>query len=226
MGYDNYTRTDIQTSDPRAVIVLLYEGAVRFLQKAGEALDRADRAEMSEYLLKAQKIVHFLTTSLNFEQGGPVAKNLSRLYGYLRDTLNEANIQAAPAKIQEAVALLRPLLEAWRAVAQDPAAAAALEARAAAPREARPAAAPVEFSEPVLASVYQVREAVIAHAATGGPMAAPAGAYPGRPRGITVAAAVSSEAEARAQETAPADGQRAADRKAAGRVAYGLRVLG
>jgi flagellar protein FliS len=227
----------------------LYEGAIRFLQKAGEALGRSDRAEMSEQLLKAQKIVHFLATSLDFEQGGPVAQNLSRLYAYLRDTLNEANLHATPAKIEEAVSLLRPLLDAWRVVAHDPVAAAALEARAAAPRPvraavfapeigARPAtagaasplddfvpAAPAESSNPALASAYKMREAAIEHPVTGALSTAPAGAYPGRPRAVAVPAAEDAESDAPAQETTPADKQRAADRKAAGRAAYGLRVL-
>jgi flagellar protein FliS len=130
-GYQNYARTDIQTSDPRAVVVLLYEGSIKFLGQAKDALNKGERQEMSVYLQKTQKIIHFLSNALDFELGGEIAANLDRLYAYTRDILNEANYKAEPARIDEALQLLKPLLEAWREIARDPAAAAALEQRSA-----------------------------------------------------------------------------------------------
>jgi flagellar protein FliS len=141
-GYSHYAKTDIQTADPRAVIVLLYEGAIKFLNRALEEVHRNDRMAMSEYILKTQKIVQFLSASLDFEQGGDIAYNLIRLYDYMRDTLNEANLHASTAKIEEVIALLRTLLDAWKEVAKDPVAAEALARREALVRQ-KPAVIPV-----------------------------------------------------------------------------------
>ncbi|HNY26924.1 MAG TPA: flagellar export chaperone FliS [Candidatus Sumerlaeota bacterium] len=141
-GYSHYAKTDIQTADPRAVIVLLYEGAIKFLNRAIEEVHRDDRMAMSEYILKTQKIVQFLSASLDFEQGGDIAYNLIRLYDYMRDTLNEANLHASTEKIEEVIALLRTLLDAWKEVAHDPVAAEALARREALVRQ-KPAVIPI-----------------------------------------------------------------------------------
>lgn len=128
-GYQNYARTSIETSDPRQVVVLLYEGAIKFLRQARSALDAADRAGMSTFIRKTQAIIHYLTNALDYENGGEVADNLGNLYAYMRDALAEANIKSDGAKIDEVIELIRPLLEAWQAIAHDPEAAAALQNR-------------------------------------------------------------------------------------------------
>jgi len=154
MGIEQYARTDIQTSDPRAVVVLLYEGAIKFLGRAADAARADARNEMSEHILKAQKIVQFLTTALDFEEGGEIASNLSRLYAYARDTLNEANLHASADKIEEVIDLFRPLLDAWRDVAKDPAATPVAQARQAAiaARPIQPPDEPQMFTTPPMAS--------------------------------------------------------------------------
>jgi flagellar protein FliS len=154
MGIEQYARTDIQTSDPRAVVVLLYEGAIKFLGKAADAARADARREMSEYILKTQKIIQFLTTALDFDEGGEIASNLERLYAYVRDTLNEANLHASADQLEEVIALFKPLLDAWRDVAQDPAATPVAQARQAA-IAARPIRSPDEppmFATPPLAT--------------------------------------------------------------------------
>lgn len=129
-GIQTYERTDIQTSDPRAVVVLLYEGAIKFLGQALDALEQDDRNGMSTFLNKTQKIIQFLITSLDFDNGEEIADNLNRLYCYMRDRLNEANLRCDKEIIEEVIELFKPLLEAWREIAKDPEAAKALENRA------------------------------------------------------------------------------------------------
>jgi flagellar protein FliS len=129
IGYDKYARTDIQTSDPRAIIVLLYEGSIRFLNEALASCRANRRMEVSNNVNRTLKIVQFLSNALNFELGGEVAENLSRLYVYLRDTLLQANLACDPDKIEEARNLFKILLEGWREIARDPETAAVLESR-------------------------------------------------------------------------------------------------
>jgi flagellar protein FliS len=131
-GYQSYARTNIQTSDPRAVVVLLYEGAIGFLNQATDAARRGARTDMSTFLLKALKIIQFLDAALDFDRGGEVAGNLNRLYAYMRDSLSEANLTCQPEKIEEVAGLLKTLLGGWREVAVSSEAATALDARGAA----------------------------------------------------------------------------------------------
>lgn len=114
-----YTKMSIQTADPRAVIVLLYEGTIGYLSGALAALDGNDRTGMSEQIARAQRIIHHLSGALDFEQGGEIAQSLSNLYTYMRDTLSEVVIQCNRQKLLEVMDLMRPLLDAWRQIASD-----------------------------------------------------------------------------------------------------------
>jgi flagellar secretion chaperone FliS len=125
-GYSNYARMDIETSDPRAIIVLLYEGSIRFLGEAVAACNANKRAEVSNNINRTLKIIQFLSSALNFDLGGEVAENLARLYAYMRDILLQANLKCDASKIEEARNLFKILLEAWREVAHSPEAASAL----------------------------------------------------------------------------------------------------
>lgn len=207
-AYNTYNRTEIQTSDPRNVVVLLYEGAIRFLHQALEALNKDERTEMSHFLIKTQKIIHYMNTSLDYENGGEISENLGRLYNYMRDSLNDANTRCDAAKIDEVIGLLRPLLEAWREIAKDPVAAAALEARAnGAPR---PAAAPLpsaQMASPVPLAAAEIPVAPVPASAT-----APTYTPPPRP--------AVSPAPAKAIAIPVA---KKIDQSAAGRAAYGMR---
>ncbi|MBN1477420.1 flagellar export chaperone FliS [Candidatus Sumerlaeota bacterium] len=114
-----YKRTQISTSDPRRIVVLLYDGAISRLNQAVEAHGRGDRASRTVHVNKALDIIHFLTNSLDFERGGEIALNLQRLYDYIRDIITLANIEGTPEKFTEAIRLLTTLLDAWRSICAD-----------------------------------------------------------------------------------------------------------
>ncbi len=225
-GYSHYAKTDIQTADPRAVIVLLYEGAIKFLNRSLEEVNRNDRMAMSEYILKTQKIVQFLASSLDFDQGGDIARNLNRLYDYMRDTLNEANLHASSEKIEEVIALLRTLLDAWKEVAKDPVAAEALAKREALERQ-KPSVIPVPMGPiPSAAEAARLAPGVgypPAYSKNPAPAAPPAESDP-------ESAAPIAETEAPETDTAPPVTPGAPNvpkppvaPSAAARAAYGLR---
>lgn len=212
MGYQHYADTDIQTSDPRAVIVLLYEGAIKFLNRSLDACERNDRWAVSDGVVKAQKIIHFLSSSLDFEDGGEVAENLDRLYAYMRDTLNDANLHCRVEKIQEVIDLFKPLLSAWRDVAQDPTAAEALEKR-----RVQNATSAVAKAQPAGAITQPVASM------SGGALTYGVSSEPVRDKrddvDMSQAASAESGSAVVAEEKVPVN-------VAAGRQAYGLRSTG
>lgn len=111
-----YQRIEISTADPMRVVILLYEGAIKNLNQAHELFEAEDRKAASSKITRTQEIINYLRNALDHQQGGEIADNLERLYEYMRDTLNEANIKRDRDKLQEVVGLLQTLLEGWRAV--------------------------------------------------------------------------------------------------------------
>lgn len=129
-GHQRYLQTAVETAHPARLVVMLYDGAIRFLGQAREAMEQRNYEQQNYYLQKAQRILAELIASLNFTQGGEVAENLFRIYTYLYNQLVQANIEDDSTKVQHVIALLSELREAWDAVAtqvEAPAGTATLE---------------------------------------------------------------------------------------------------
>lgn len=95
---------------------MLYEGAIRYALQAIEHFNADRRNEGSDRIKRVLDIVHYLTNTLDHEKGGEVAVNLERLYEFVRDTLSAANIESDVEKIQNAIEVLKTLLEGWSGI--------------------------------------------------------------------------------------------------------------
>ena len=115
--YQQYRATKVETAGSVDLIVMLYQGAVRFIRTGLEALDRRDFKAVNENFIKAQNIVVELRGSLNHEDGGDIAKQLSSLYDYCYRQLIMANVKKDPAPAREVIGILRDLGTAWQQVA-------------------------------------------------------------------------------------------------------------
>lgn len=111
-----YRSTQITSSSPAAQIVLLYEGAIRFGVQHLGALDRGDLEAAHNASIRCQAIVAGLQETLNLS-AGPIAERLDRLYDFILRRLAEGNVTKQARPTEEALALLRGLLEAWHEVA-------------------------------------------------------------------------------------------------------------
>lgn len=116
-GADAYYQTHVQSRSPLELVVMLYDGALRFLDQAAEAMDRGDMASKAVALSKAFAILAELQNTLNVRDGGDVARQLDALYSHMHDRLLDANVHRSSAPIREVVALLQPLRDAWSQVA-------------------------------------------------------------------------------------------------------------
>jgi len=112
----HYQQAQVETASPTRLVVLLYDGAIRFCSRALEAMEAKDLPAQNTNLIKAQKIVGELMASLNKETGGEVAGNLNRVYPYLLEQLVEANLHDRPDIVEGVLALLRDLRESWAEV--------------------------------------------------------------------------------------------------------------
>jgi flagellar protein FliS len=116
-GHQRYLETAVETAHPARLVVMLYDGALRFLAQAKEAMEQHDYEQQNLYIQKTQRILAELISSLNFTAGGEIAANLFQIYTYLYNQLVQANINDDPSKVEHAITLLSELREAWDIVA-------------------------------------------------------------------------------------------------------------
>ena len=113
-----YLRTKILTASPEELRLMLYDGAVKFCRQAREALDRKDLETSYTGLMRAQKIVLELSTSLNHTADPDLCSKLSSLYTYIYRLLVDANMDREAKKIDEAIGLLQYERETWHLLMQ------------------------------------------------------------------------------------------------------------
>ena len=113
---NNYLQAQIETASPTRLIVMLYEGAIRFCYLGIEAMNAKNLEEQNNHIVRAQRIVGELMGSLNREAGGEVAENLMRIYMYMLDRLVDANFEDNPKGIHEVIGLLGELKTSWEEV--------------------------------------------------------------------------------------------------------------
>jgi flagellar protein FliS len=112
--YDKYKQTEINTANQGTLIVMLYDGAIKFLNIALENLASTKTYDVvNTNILKTQDILTELMLSINLNDKNDIAQNLFSLYMYFKKRLLEANIQKDPEIIREVIKLLRELREAW-----------------------------------------------------------------------------------------------------------------
>jgi len=111
--YAQYRQNSVETATPTRMIVMLYDGAIRFLSQALPVMRVQQYDQQTMLIGKAQAIIAHLRETLNFEAGGAVAKHLSNVYLGLFDSLTDANIHDKPEQVEKAIEVLRELREAW-----------------------------------------------------------------------------------------------------------------
>lgn len=111
--YRQYQAVAIETASPLQLVVMLYDGAVRFCVGAEEALRQGERETARERIGRVQAILEELAGSLNVEAGGELAQNLYRLYEYMNFRLVEASLHWRAEPLEEVARLLRELRGAW-----------------------------------------------------------------------------------------------------------------
>lgn len=108
-----YLRTKIMTASSEELRLMLYEGAIKFTRQAMSCLESKDFESSYNALMRAQKIVLELSTSLNFDIAPELCDKLSALYTYIYRLLVDANMQREIKPAREALELLEYEKETW-----------------------------------------------------------------------------------------------------------------
>jgi flagellar secretion chaperone FliS len=118
-----YRDSAVLTASPEQLVVMLYDGAVRFLRQAEVAMKEGALLHSFEKLSRGEAIIDELLATLNMDVG-EMSERLQAIYVFLKKTLIEGRIQRNPEKIAQVVALLVSLREAWAKLAEQAAASA------------------------------------------------------------------------------------------------------
>ena len=109
-----YAETKIKTASGGDLVVILYQGCVKFLRLGKKSIEDKNYQNANEYLIRSQDIIMELLTTLDAEKGGEVAQNLAALYEYNYRRLIKANMDKDTEIIDEVENIMLELLEAWK----------------------------------------------------------------------------------------------------------------
>ncbi|MDD3436854.1 MAG: flagellar export chaperone FliS [Candidatus Gastranaerophilales bacterium] len=108
-----YKKNQVETATPEKLLILLYDGAIQFLNKAKHGLNIGDLGLFHHSLVSCEKIIIEFMNSLDMERGGKFAQNLYELYSYYYKTLVDAGISKNLTKVEEVLHHLTGLRDTW-----------------------------------------------------------------------------------------------------------------
>jgi flagellar protein FliS len=112
-----YKEQSILTATPGQLVVMLYDGCLRFLHQAAYAMREDDMSVAGNRLSRAEAIIDELLTTLDLEQGGVIASRLQGIYVFCTKQLLEARTNRDPELIETVSGLLAELRDSWAQVA-------------------------------------------------------------------------------------------------------------
>ena len=112
-GVNKYKQTSVTTASRGQVLLMLYEGCIKYCKHAIEATKTRNMPEKGKYILKIQDIINELTVSLNHDAGGQISRELERLYNYMVEQITEANIRNDVKPLEVTLKLLETLYDGW-----------------------------------------------------------------------------------------------------------------
>lgn len=118
--YRQYQKTSITTASREKILLMLYEGCIRFIKQAIVAMEEKKIAEKGKYISKATAIISELMATLDFKIGGQLAIDLENLYVFMIDKLIEGNIGNKVENLKHVEQLMNTLYVAWKDVIENP----------------------------------------------------------------------------------------------------------
>ena len=113
-----YRANAIMTAPAGQLVVMLYDGARRFLRQGSAAMAEREIPLAHNKLTRAEDIIRHLRNTLDLEQGGQVADRLQAIYTFSLARLREARIQQDPRKVDDVDDMLGRLRQSWSAIAE------------------------------------------------------------------------------------------------------------
>lgn len=110
---NQYQNNQIATASREQILLMLYDGAIRFSKQAKHAIEQDNMEDKAKFISKTMAIITEFSNSLDHEIGGEIAANLDALYNYMLQELTKANVKHKPEPIDGVCNMLCELREAW-----------------------------------------------------------------------------------------------------------------
>ena len=108
-----YRQNQILTASPEQILIMLYDGSIRFCRQAIHAMDEGNQTIQAENISRVMAIVCEFANTLNHEVGGEIASDLDALYGFMTRELTRANLQNDRKALETVEDLLTGLRATW-----------------------------------------------------------------------------------------------------------------
>ena len=109
-----YKQTSVQSASKEKVLLMLYEGAIRFTKQAIKAAEEKKIADRGMMIGRVYDIVMELNNTLDHKVGGEISKNLEQLYLFIMEKLTRANITGDPEHLRVCLKIIENLYEGWK----------------------------------------------------------------------------------------------------------------
>ncbi len=116
-GIAAYQDNTVTTQGKGRLIIMLYDGAIKFMRLAIRELEVNNYEAKGCYINKAQDIINELNAVLDMDAGGKIATNLRRIYCFMSNRLSQANIKRDPQMIRDCIKLMEELNQSWKVIA-------------------------------------------------------------------------------------------------------------
>jgi flagellar protein FliS len=112
--YQKYKKTSVESASREKLLLMMYEGAIKYVKKAIIAIEKGDIAERGMNIGYAYDVIMELNNTLDHEVGGDVAVNLEQLYLFMTEELTKANIHSDKTKLDSVLKILETLYDGWK----------------------------------------------------------------------------------------------------------------
>ncbi|RCW53347.1 MULTISPECIES: flagellar export chaperone FliS [Halanaerobium] len=113
---DQYKQMQIKTASPGKLLLMLYQGAVKFMKLAKKNIKEGKIEESHKNIIKAQNIILELQSTLNKEQGGEIAVQLESLYDFIYRELIQANLNKNTRHLDNVIPLVEELFTTYKEI--------------------------------------------------------------------------------------------------------------
>ena len=112
-AYQKYKNTSIQSASREKLLLMMYEGAIKFTKLSLQAIEDKKIADRGMNIGRVYDIIMELNNTLDHKVGGDISKNLEQLYMFMTDRLTQANITGDPQPLRDVLKLLETLYDGW-----------------------------------------------------------------------------------------------------------------
>ena len=115
-AYKQYKQVQVKTANREKLLIMLYQGCVKFLRLAKKSIEEENIQDANNYIIRSQDIIRELMNTLDMEKGGNIASNLYQLYDFMNRQLIEANVNKDVEKIEIVEDMMLELLDSWKQI--------------------------------------------------------------------------------------------------------------